>query len=648
MLLTHVMDIAFSSMSLIALTAACLGYGGVALRFSGLNRITENAAEAYSLGFLIGMGFIGWLLFFFGVVSAFAPPVFWFVTLGGIVLLVVTRRAYGPVAVPANYPPGMMALLAVLAIVLAFDFLEGVSPPADADTLASHFAIPKQFLTAGQIEFIPRAVTGAIPMLLHMSYAAALAMGGELTLTLWAMTTGWSAGLLIYGIGRRFADKTGALALAIIFLTTPAVIYGAGSGQAETRCAAIALASAFILVAGRKNGSWRVLAVAGMLAGFFVGAKYFGLIFAGASGLVLLFHRQGIRFAFVFGTAVLIAGCQWYVWNWWNTGDPVFPSLFIFLKLPDTVFWTAAYSEYYSSIYATAENPLARTVTNWLLYPVHATFDMVPKLESGRTGLGVFLALVFPLIVAGACLRRVRDPQTVIFFAIAAIFFTVWFASGTTQRVRHLVPVYPLLLIACYALALKASERFGLVKPFIVAVSLVLIVQVGGHGLFTANYAKYAFSNESRQAFLERNIQSAKAVFWINRNLSAGDRVGYTARGLSYLFELPSFMLHPVFQIVVDFRSKNRDAEKFVVQSEDQNLSHLLLDEQWYRDDRDNTAPFIKILVSLIETGCLQKIKTFSIQRASSRTLAQVGDGTSSTTTTLFRFQRPNCPRRNP
>ena len=255
-------------------------------------------------------------------------------------------------------------------------------------------------------------------MLLHMTYGAALGIGGELTLTLWAMVTGWAAGLMVYGVARRFADRAGARALAIVFLTTPGVLYGGGSGQVETPCASIALASAVVLVAGRESGSWRTIAVAGMLAGFFVGAKYFGLIFAGAAGLVLLFHRQGIRFAFVFGVAAIVAGAQWYIWNWWHSGDPVFPSLFLSLGLPDTDFWTADYGKYHHDIYAAAENPLARTVVNWLLYPVYAGFDMVPKLESGRTGLGVLLFLFLPLTVAGAFQKQFRDRETTIFFTI--------------------------------------------------------------------------------------------------------------------------------------------------------------------------------------------------------------------------------------
>ena len=477
-----------------------------------------------------------------------------------------------------------------------------------------------------------------------MTYAAALGIGGELTLTLWAMVTGWAAGLMVYGVARRFADPAGALALAIVFLTTPAVLYGGGGGQVEVPCAAFALASAIVLVAGLKSGSWRLIAVAGLLAGFFVGAKYFGLIFAGAAGLVLLFHRQGIRFALVFGVTALVAGAQWYAWNWWHSGDPVFPSLFLALGLPDTSFWTADYGKYHRAYYVEAENPLARTVVNWLLYPVYATFDMVPKLESGRTGLGVLLFLLLPLTVVGAYRKQFRDRETIIFFALAAIFFTVWFASGTTQRVRHLLPVYPLLLIACFALALKASEAYAVIRPFSAAVFLVLIVQAGGHALFASNYAKHVFSNETRREFQERNIRAANAVFWINDNLSRRDRVAYTPRGIAYLFAIPSFMLHPHSQALIDFRPSLDDGGKSIASTTKQGINYFLLDEPWHRMGSENAIGSMRMMKAFIASGCLKKIKAFPIIGMSSRTLAQVGGETDASTIALFRHHPENCP----
>ena len=151
-------------------------------------------------------------------------------------------------------------------------------------------------------------------------------------------------------------------------MTTPAVLYGGGSGQIEIRCAAFALASVAFLLTAEREVSFRVLALAGACAGFFIAAKYYGLIFAGAAGLVAIFHRDGFRRGFVFGSAALVAGFQWYLWNYLHTGDPVFPMLTNMLQFPDSAYWSQDFGTYFSDALARGELPLERTLLNWMLY----------------------------------------------------------------------------------------------------------------------------------------------------------------------------------------------------------------------------------------------------------------------------------------
>lgn len=643
-------------MALIAsftLIAACAGFGGMILRVAGAGSRQRNGAETVGFGLALGMGTIGWLLFFLGAAGAFSVWFFWLVAGVGVALLVISFRVYRAPAVSsqASFPksspifsPMFSVLLGVLAVVLSFDLIEGISPPADADTLAYHFAIPKQFLAAGGIEFVPRAVTGAIPLLLHLTYTAALGMGGEVTLTLWTMVTGWLPGLLVYGIARRFVDPRAALALAIVFLTTPAVLYGGGSGHIEARCAALVIAGAVFLIDGIEGGSWKFIAVAGILAGFFVGAKYFGLIFAGAAGLVLLVHTKRVRFAFVFGVAVVVAGAQWYVWNWWHTGDPVFPALFQLLGLPDTPFWTNDFATDSKALYAHVENPLSPSIVNWALYPVYATFDMVKALESGRTGFGIFLFLILPLSVAGAIRKGRSNRVLVILILLAGIFFTVWFFSGTTQRTRHLLPVYPLLLVAGYVLACNAALRYRLSACVAVSVGLATVVQFGAQGLFTLNHARYVFSGETSADFLERNVGSANAVFWVNANLKKTDRVAYTNRELGYLFDVPSFMMHPHLQALVDFREGSDDAARFVAQSRQQGLTYFLLTDSWVQSTPANNTPRVHMMEKLVKSGCLNAVMSFQHRNIRSRTLSQVGGQNENSMTALYRFLPDLCP----
>ena len=64
-----------------------------------------------------------------------------------------------------------------IALVLGGDLLEGLAPPADADSLAYHFTLPKAILAEGRLVPIYQAMEGTIPLLLQMTYLVALGTG---------------------------------------------------------------------------------------------------------------------------------------------------------------------------------------------------------------------------------------------------------------------------------------------------------------------------------------------------------------------------------------------------------------------------------------------------------------------------------------
>ena len=233
---------------------ASIGFGLIALRAFGAEKFLHSALERAMSGFVLGIGILGWLLFFPGVLGAFSPAVFWGAMAAGVAALFSRMSSLKGLAASRPLKPMDIALFSVLAVIAAFDLLEAIAPAADADTLAYHFALPRDFVANGEILFNARAVTGAIPLLVHMTYAAALATGGELSLNLWAAATGWAPGLLLYALVRRHLSRTWSLVLLALFLTTPAILYGGGNGQIETRCAAFALCAVLFLLALRAGG----------------------------------------------------------------------------------------------------------------------------------------------------------------------------------------------------------------------------------------------------------------------------------------------------------------------------------------------------------------------------------------------------------
>lgn len=640
------MSAALSIIVVVLLGAACVGFGSMLLAIAGVNKQLDSALERNALCFMLGLGIFGWVLFFPGIAGYLRPEVIWGVALIGAMASIFHLSDLRFSKRLPDLSRVEISLVVVLVIVLFLDLLEGLSPPADADTLAYHFALPRDFLASGQIVFVPRAVSGAIPLLLHMSYAAALGAGGELALTLWAMVTGWAPALLLYAIMRRVVPRPWALMLALLFLTTPAVLYGGGNGQTEIRCAGFALACAAFVLLGIREGSLRLIAIAGLCAGFFIGAKYYGLIFAGAVGLILLFNRKGLPRGLIFGIAAVLAGFQWYLWNWVHTGDPVFPMLTNLLQFPDTDFWSREFGLYFSEILAKGELPLERSVLNWISYPILSIFNVVERLEGGRTGFGVLIIIIFPLAVAGLIKNAERRRDNVILLAIAIIFFTVWFFSGTTQRSRHLLTIYPLILIALFATAVTFARKATFEKLLAVVIGVTFCIQLAGQTIFSVNHSRYVFGSESRAEFLDRNVPGANGAAWINQELPETVKIGFMNRQLAYLIERETFLLHPYIQTVVDARPEANDERKFITQVGKVGISHFLISNAWQNSSNvDNKpAPFFAMIGQLVDSGCLKQLQIFDTANIRSRTLLSIGGVPHWSKDTVLEIVPARCP----
>jgi hypothetical protein len=616
-----------ASAATVLLFLACIGVGAATLRLfgvlDGLRRI-----ERLPWSFALGIGLLGWVTFFPAVFEFIAPLhliILCLVCTGGLYFLF--RAGFAPKDTPV-LDRNSWLLCAAIVLALAFDLLEGVSPPADADSLAYHFALPKQFLAAGKLEFVPRAADGAAPMLLHMTYMLALGMGGESALTLWAMVSGWMPALLVFALSRRYLDFNWSLTVALIFLTTPAVLYGGGSGQMETRLTLFALCAAFALADALRGGGIQYVILAGMFAGFFGGAKYTGLIFIAACGLTILMGRRRVSHGAVFGVVALVAGVQWYGWNWIHTGDPLFPLLFSHLGVTDGAFWNAAQNSYFRASYFGTEAPISRSPLNLLTYPFWATLSGKIAFESSRTGFGPYGLLILPFAAAGVwkMRRRLLTSELVVPTLIIALFYGVWFYTGSSQRVRHLLPIYPVLLICLTVAAQRWISNTERRKPAGLVVVLVVLIQFSGHALFARSYVQHVFSSETRDDFLRRNVAKYGAVSWINQNLTRNDKVLITERQLIYLVDVPVYYSHKAMEALIENYPAASDPAKFYKQLRRLKISHILA-PHGITENREKAPKtgYQALRNMLISARCMESVKALYMDVGSSRTLPALG-----------------------
>ncbi|MCC7016454.1 MAG: hypothetical protein IT564_04555 [Rhodospirillales bacterium] len=601
---------------------ACLGAGAVVLRLFGLNE-DFSVREKPLWAFALGLGVLGWLVFplaLAGLVGKGSLLALEGALAAGCVLLSPDLRSI-PWPKPGRAGWTRWALAAVVFAAVVFDLAEALAPPLDADSLAYHFARPLEIVRAGRIEFVPRAVDGAGAFLVQMTYVPPLALGGERALTLWAMASGWAAPLFLYAVARRWLAPLWAAAATLLLATTPAWLYGAGAGQVEPRLALFAFAGLLAAAEARKTGSPRLAVLAGLMAGFYAAGKFSGLFFVAAAGLTVILQRNPWRPALLFAAAALVAGVQWYAWNYAAAGDPLFPGLFSILGVRDPSFWNEAMDAYFRESVA-SERP-ARPAWAWLFaYPFAASVGLGYSIwDAGRTGFGPYGLLILPFVLAGLWRFRARLAGSLLSGVALGtlIFYVVWFLVGPSQRIRHFIPLLPAFLL-CATVAAERYAAAARLGPYLASgVALALAVHMAANALFALPYLRFLAAGESRGSFLARHLTDYAAVQWLNANLSGGDRVLLVERHLKYHIAPPLFDAAPTLQALIDLRDSARDARRQWTQMRKRGITHLLLIPGL--GETAQVSALSRLGRELVAAGCAEIAATLSVHRFMSRTL---------------------------
>jgi len=615
-----------SLLGFIILMVSAFGAGSITLHLSGIRK-TLSISEDFTISLTLGGGLIGWLAFFPGILGYFSQPTFIYMLLFpciGLIPIWMRLREASLNCAMASFSMIEKIMLGGLTIIILFDLSEALSPQADADTMAYHFATPSLFLQHGKLEFIPRAIDGAVPLLQQLGYGVALSLGGELTANLWLALTGWTVGAMTFIVSTRLITRPWALATTLLVLTTPAILYGAGTGQVETRAAAYVILATFSIYLAIKEDSLGFVWIAAIATGLFFGTKYTGLLLGFACGVILLLlSRSRIKHVTMFSVLALVIGAQWYAFNFYHSGDPVFPLLWGIVDYSANFPWSDAQSHRISELYNLTESPVAKSIYWFFLYPFVATLDPLPIFESSRIGLGIAWLLLLPLAVLGA--QRLgwgflRSPAA-IFITVCLIYYVIWFFFGPSQRVRHLLPVYPLLLIAFVILSHQALNHWRtLLIPCAIAFIIVILVQMGGQIIVSLKYIDYATSKTSPSAFLRNNIVGYDVVVALNTLLEKEDRVLLTNRQWLYRLEVPYFYAHPDLQSEVELRASNTDTALFLKQLANKSITHIVASPS-NLDRPDYDSPLQKFIKTLHSKACASIIQKLDVPKWASRTL---------------------------
>jgi hypothetical protein len=570
-------------LGVIATLLVALGGVGVGARLVRRWSDSLDPALEFGVGGLVGLGVLGTVTFFIGLIpSGFGWGV-WLVGLyglAGLVLFALDFRRWK--LQPARGPAGIALLVLVVATLFTLVSVLAPSTADDWDSLAYHLAVPKLWLEAGHMFSVPSLHQSNFPDVIDDLYVWGLSWGGQSGAKAFSLVFLLLGMFAIFGLARRqYGEKAGWWA-AIAFATTPALLWEAGTAYIDLGhglFAGLGITFAAIWTAKRLRGD---LILAGVLLGFAAASKYTGLetIFVVAIVIVVFAwvggsRRQpvvpplprgemhpaaamgvggGVRSVVLMGALALAIASPWYIRNAIVVHNPVYP--FLYERLGGAN-WDQRRADIYRREQQTfgvgqtasgGHNPLdiGHAILGLAYQPgryVNPREDIGLGTPTGAIGLSVLAGLVLWPIFG---LRR-RPFETTL-LAVSGPSLLIWFFLS--QQSRYLttlappgaillggaVAMLPLGAIAACVAALQGAHTFWLLQTtrFVDQMQVVL-------------------GKVPREFYEGRTIPFFAVAQKINENVPKEGKLAMYDEVFGYLLDVPYMWANPGHSTIIPY-----------------------------------------------------------------------------------------------
>ena len=534
-------DYAASAIKVLAIAAVASALG---LRLVGS---AKPGLGDLVVGLAVGLAGAGIAALALAALGLLRPYVIWPLV---VVTGVLTRGGLRAIAsalrrsAPAGLEP-MEAVLAGLVGCAALVALAGSLAPLTAnDALVYHLNIPKIYSAASGLVKLPLSAYANMPHYGETVYALFYSVAGETGARMAYLVMLAGATLAVFALARRLAPRWLAAGAAAIFLVQPLVLDGRVVCNVDVLLAYIYIAAVILLLDAPRSGTQtRRMLVAGGLAGFMLGIKYSALapcLSLVAVPLAAWPARPGARHLLVGAAVALTVFAPWLIKNQAYVGNPFYP---VFERTFDGANWDASQED--ALVGWQRSMGMGRGVSDYLALPLNASTRGKPAMNYAffdGTMTPLVLAL-FPL----ALIRRSR--RTLTLAGMAAALFIFW--AATSQQLRFLLPAIALgaaLGAAGLAnLAAAAGARSArIVLGFAAAAAGLALIVPDQYGrpfapAALAERLPVVLGLETRQQYLERNLQSYALFDHIGKTLPPGEPVFLVWENRGYYLPNPYF-----------------------------------------------------------------------------------------------------------
>ena len=528
-------------LSVILLAAA--GAGVLVVRVLRLQHVlSAGVLDRYVLVSTLGLGILSYGTLGLGLLGLLYVPILWLWLGAMLVGGSIVARAIGwwpsDWAQAARRLAGRVswrrlgwierALVIFLLLMVGLNLVGALAPPLGPDDLTYHFAMPKRYVNAHAICFIPDKYYSNLPYTMEMLWTLGIGLkSGEVAQLLnWfnsLLALGWIAALTRrVGLDRRHALLAGALFYAITTVSDQAK-----SGSSELGGTIFMLACLYLLLQWLERPRHRLLVLAGMFGGWYAGTKLFNpgaLMLISAWVLMMALRRfRRLRtalavtalFCLVWGGVVGV----WYIKTWRMTGNPVYPFLWSTLGGPPIRTEAASFSPEVADLGRGLLASVRQVPSSW--------WDLLMEGIRVKGYVGpVFVAFV-PVVLLG--LRRYSPAlrRLVGLTLLLALFWTVYH-----YYTRAALPFFAALSVPIAEAIFRFAQRGRVAAALSVfTVAVWLPISMGALIEDVAPTVPVVVGIQSRDDYLLRRgpdvfkFTSYDAFLYMNRHLPSDARV---------------------------------------------------------------------------------------------------------------------------
>ncbi|HRI44148.1 MAG TPA: glycosyltransferase family 39 protein [Fimbriimonadaceae bacterium] len=560
-----------------------------------------DPAERFGLGGLLGLGAIGWLTFF--VILLPGAIRLWQMALA-VVLAAGSWAAWRGSSSSTNANPTVATanrlVPLALAAMLLVPLVNALAPSdtMDWDSLAYHFAVPKLWVEAGRMEYIPFIHHSNFPFVVENLFAWGLQWGGEQGAKGFTLAYFVFGLFTVYGLSRRLFGPSAAGWAAVALAGVPVVLWETGSGYIDVAQGLFAgLGMVYLAQSALGRSPWLL---GGLLLGLAAASKYTGLQSMIAAGLVaavvLVVQKQGAgwRGWSVAAIVAIAVASPWYVRNVVGTGNPVYPFFYERFGGVDWDTWRAEIYRNEQQTFGVGRTERGRDPTQFAAAVLGLAYQPGRFINPGQTeGRGfpmgaIGAGIVFVGLLGLARIFRIApDAAEGPILAMIGLSVVMWFFLS--QQSRYVTSlVVPLSVLAAGWLA-----RAGPTMKWFAASALAL--QAGytflllGH-VQTQAQLEVVLGRTSHDEYLSARVGFYKPSLVLNEKVRGG-KVALYDEVFGYLLDVPYVWANPGHSTRIPY-DRLDGGEAFADEMAKQGFTHVYVNLQ--HTDRSQARRFLE------------------------------------------------------